>query len=142
VLSALALEELGEREQALASLEAAVNLAAAEEARLTFLEPGPKVAKLLRALRDSGRSPQPFTDQLLGLFPDTAVSQFGLVEPLSERELEVLRLIAAGKSNREIAAALVVTLNTVKKHSSHIYGKLGVNGRTQAVARARELGLL
>ncbi|MEJ2753867.1 MAG: response regulator transcription factor, partial [Chloroflexota bacterium] len=105
-------------------------------------EPGPKVAKLLRALRDSGRSPQPFTDQLLGLFPDTAVSQIGLVEPLSERELEVLRLIAAGKSNREIAAALVVTLNTVKKHSSHIYGKLGVNGRTQAVARARELGLL
>ena len=142
VLSALALEELGEREQALASLETAVNLAAAEEARLTFLEPGPKVAILLRALRDSGRSPQPFTDQLLGLFPDTAVSQFGLVEPLSERELEVLRLIAAGKSNREIAAALVVTLNTVKKHSSHIYGKLGVNGRTQAVARARELGLL
>jgi LuxR family maltose regulon positive regulatory protein len=61
---------------------------------------------------------------------------------LSERELQVLRLIAAGKRNKEIAAALTVTLNTVKKHSSHIYQKLGVDGRTQAVARARELDLL
>lgn len=66
----------------------------------------------------------------------------GLVEPLSERELEVLRLIAAGLSNREIADALVIAVTTTKKHASNIYGKLGVRSRTEAVARAQELGLL
>jgi LuxR family transcriptional regulator, maltose regulon positive regulatory protein len=66
----------------------------------------------------------------------------GLVEPLTARELEVLRLLAAGRRNQEIAAELVVTLETVKKHLSHLFDKLGVANRTQAVARARELGLL
>lgn len=66
----------------------------------------------------------------------------GLIEPLSERELEVLRLIREGLSNREIAQQLAITLHTVKKHNSNIYGKLGVSSRTQAVARARRLGLL
>ncbi len=65
-----------------------------------------------------------------------------LVEPLSDRELEVLRLMAAGYSNREIAEKLVFTVATAKKHAEHIYGKLGVNSRTQALARARELDLL
>lgn len=65
-----------------------------------------------------------------------------LVEPLSEREIEVLKLIAAGASNQEIADALVVALNTVKRHVSNIMTKLGVANRTQAVARARALGLL
>jgi LuxR family maltose regulon positive regulatory protein len=66
----------------------------------------------------------------------------GLVEPLTERELEVLRLLAAGKPNREIAAELVVSLHTVKKHVTHVLGKLGAANRTEATARARELGLL
>src|SRR5829696_3942374 len=69
----------------------------------------------------------------------------GMVEPLSERELEVLEvlaLLAAGKPNRVIAQELVVTLETVKKHLSHIFDKLGAANRTQAVAQARELGLL
>jgi LuxR family maltose regulon positive regulatory protein len=65
-----------------------------------------------------------------------------LLEPLSERELEVLRLIGEGLSNREIAARLVISLSTVKGHTANIYGKLGVHRRTLAVARARELGLL
>jgi LuxR family maltose regulon positive regulatory protein len=65
-----------------------------------------------------------------------------LVEPLSARELEVLRLIAQGQSNQEIAESLVVALSTVKKHINGVYGKLGVRSRTQALARARELGLL
>jgi LuxR family maltose regulon positive regulatory protein len=65
-----------------------------------------------------------------------------LVEPLSERELDVLRLISQGSSNRQIAETLIVTVHTVKKHASNIYGKLGVRNRTQAVARARELGIL
>jgi len=66
----------------------------------------------------------------------------GLVQPLSERELEVLGLLAAGRSNREIAEELVVALDTVKKHVSHVLDKLGAANRTQAVAHARELGLL
>ena len=65
-----------------------------------------------------------------------------LVEPLSPRELDVLRLLAAGRSNAELARDLVVVEGTVKSHLIHIYGKLGVHTRTQAVARARELGLL
>jgi LuxR family maltose regulon positive regulatory protein len=65
-----------------------------------------------------------------------------LLEPLSDRELEVLALIAAGLSNREISQELYIAVGTVKRHTNHIYGKLGVHSRTQAVARSRELGLL
>jgi LuxR family maltose regulon positive regulatory protein len=65
-----------------------------------------------------------------------------LIEPLSPRELEILKLISAGYTNREIAKQLVITLHTVKKHSSNIYSKLGVRSRTQAVAKAREYRLL
>ena len=65
-----------------------------------------------------------------------------LVEPLSERELEVLRLIATGLTNQEIAGTLVVALGTVKAHTASIYSKLNVHNRTQAVARARELLIL
>ena len=65
-----------------------------------------------------------------------------LVEPLSDRELEVLRLLASGVSNREIADELVVALDTVKKHVSHIFAKPGASSRTQMAARARELDLL
>ena len=65
-----------------------------------------------------------------------------LPEPLTNRELEVLRLIAAGLANREIAQELVVAVSTVKTHINHIYGKLDVKNRTQAVSRARSLGLL
>jgi LuxR family maltose regulon positive regulatory protein len=71
--------------------------------------------------------------------PTPAVS---LVEPLSEREQEVLRLLAAGRSNQEIADALYVTVGTVKTHTHRIYAKLGVRGRTEAIARGREAGLL
>jgi LuxR family maltose regulon positive regulatory protein len=66
----------------------------------------------------------------------------GLVEPLTDRETEVLRLIAAGKSNQRIARELVVTLDTVKKHVSHVLGKLGAANRTEAVTRARDLGVI
>ena len=66
----------------------------------------------------------------------------GMVEPLTSRELEVLELLAAGRSNQAIAGELVVTLDTVKKHVGHVLGKLGVANRTEAVARARELSLI
>ena len=65
-----------------------------------------------------------------------------LEEPISERELELLRLIAAGLTNQDIADRLSISLTTVKWHTSNILGKLGVKNRTQAVAKARELGLL
>src|SRR6266508_6801198 len=75
--------------------------------------------------------------------PEGAASAVsGLMEPLTRRELEVLGFIAAGRPNREIAGELVVTLETVKKHASHIFDKLGAANRTEAVARARELRLI
>jgi LuxR family maltose regulon positive regulatory protein len=73
--------------------------------------------------------------------PLTGPSQ-ALIEPLSPRELEVLHLIAQGKTNKEIAGQLVVAPGTVKAHTSHIYRKLDVTNRTEAVAFARQLGLL
>ncbi len=66
----------------------------------------------------------------------------GLAEPLTDRELEVLRLLAAGKSNQRIAHDLVVALDTVKRHVTHLLGKLGAANRTEAAARARQLGLI
>jgi LuxR family transcriptional regulator, maltose regulon positive regulatory protein len=64
------------------------------------------------------------------------------VEPLTEREVELLRLLVAGLSNAEIAEKLVIAVSTVKSHVNHIYGKLGVGSRTQAVIKAQELHLL
>ncbi len=66
----------------------------------------------------------------------------GIVEPLTSRELEVLEMLAAGRSNQAIARQLVITLDTVKKHVTHILGKLGAANRTEAVSRARQLGLI
>jgi LuxR family maltose regulon positive regulatory protein len=74
--------------------------------------------------------------------PSRAQAAQSLVEPLSGRELEVLRLIACGLSNRAIGERLFVALDTVKGHNRNIFGKLQVRRRTEAVARARELGLL
>ena len=73
---------------------------------------------------------------------DGTAAVAGLVEALSSRELQVLTLLAAGRSNQQIADELVVVLDTVKKHVGHILGKLSAANRTQAVARARTLGLL
>jgi LuxR family maltose regulon positive regulatory protein len=66
----------------------------------------------------------------------------GIVEPLTSRELQILEMLAAGMSNQAIARQLVVSLDTVKKHVSHVLGKLGAASRTEAVARARQLALI
>ena len=70
------------------------------------------------------------------------IRKYSPVEPITQRELEVLQLISFGLSNKEIAESLVIAPATVKKHASNIYGKLGVKRRTQAVARAHALELL
>lgn len=87
-----------------------------------------------------------FTNELLAAFsaaPSLEISNHGtLFEPLSQRELTILRLIASGRTNQEIADLLVIAVSTVKSHINHLYGKLGADRRTQAIAIARELGLL
>src|SRR6266567_2478605 len=77
-----------------------------------------------------------------GSRPRTAPAVPGLVDQLTVRELEILQLVAAGAPNQRIAEQLVVTLDTVKKHITHLLGKLGAANRTEAVARARQLGLI
>jgi LuxR family maltose regulon positive regulatory protein len=74
--------------------------------------------------------------------PSSQTDQSELVKPLSEREIEVLELIAEGLTNKAIAARLFLSQNTVKVHSRNIHGKLGVHSRTQAIAEARGLGIL
>ena len=149
-LQAVALGSQGEGVQAAAALQSALSLAAPEGYVRTFLDEGAPMAALLRAAAARGAAVE-YVRKLLAAFGDeeTTVAQrspqgaaSALVEPLSERELEVLRLIAVGLSNQEIAEQLITALSTVKKHINHIYGKLAVRSRTQAVARARELGLL
>lgn len=161
-LQALALDAAVEPERALAALTEALTRAQPEGYVRVFADEGAPMAALLRRLVASARRghvPPPgdalmdYVLRLLGTFPaqgavdGTVVTRHtaavpGLVEPLTEREHEVLLLLAAGKANREIAGQLVVTLDTVKKHLTHIFGKLGAASRTQAIARARELGLL
>jgi ATP/maltotriose-dependent transcriptional regulator MalT len=93
------------------------------------------LARVVAAFEQAGLAPRPPARR-------GAVVVAGVLEPLSARELEVLGLLAAGQTNREIAQELVVTVDTVKRHVSHLFAKLEVANRTQAVARARKLGLL
>lgn len=102
-----------------------------------FVDEGEIVAKLLHQLPVTA-----YRNQLLGHFPTAKTAAQALVEPLSDRELEVLVFIANGATNQQIADQLVIAKSTAKKHVSNIIGKLGVENRTAAIARARELGLI
>ena len=138
--------------EAIACLERALDLAEPAGFVLLFLEEGPGLIPLLNAVVDqrAAASRLKYARKLLNAFagigkPATSLPPgevAGLVEPLTPRELEVLQLITVGDSNQMIADKLVITVRTVKKHTSNIYGKLSASSRTQAVARARELGLL
>jgi LuxR family maltose regulon positive regulatory protein len=146
LLKALALQKLGRLDAAVESLESSLSAAAPEGYIWTFVEQGAPAARLLAEAAARGVMPA-YTGRILSAF-DAAEGVHpqrptqSLVEPLSPRELAVLRLIAEGLSNREIGDRLHLALDTVKGHNYRIYGKLGVHSRTKAVARARELNLL
>jgi LuxR family maltose regulon positive regulatory protein len=164
-LQALAHQAQGEVDEALSALERALSTAEPEGYVRTFVDEGPPMARLLSEAAERGIAPD-YARRLLDAFGDgkddadasiadvsiadvsirgrttKAGAPSALVEPLTEREVEVLQLIAEGLSNREIAARLFLALSTVKVHTRNIYGKLDVHNRTQAVTRARDLGLL
>jgi LuxR family maltose regulon positive regulatory protein len=143
ILQARVEQALGRKSEALGELERALSLAAPRGYYRAFLDAGSSIAELLPLLRPV--APE-MVDRLLASL--AAESRHGveraasLLDPLSGRELEVLRLVAGGLSNREAAQALFVTEETIKKHLSHIYDKLAVKSRTQAIARAKESGWL
>ena len=154
VLQARALWAGNRKERAANTLTRALALAEPEGYVRTFVDEGTAISDLLSATleaRQSGRldapgraSTQYIAKLLAALAQEAEVpgADEPLAEPLSERELEILALIAAGDSNREIASRLFVSASTVKTHINNLYRKLGARSRTQAVARARELGVL
>lgn len=158
VLQALAGWAQGNFVPALIALEQALRRAEPEGYVRMFVDKGPAMARLLSTAAARGMVPE-YIGKLLAAFPEkpgasdvrladaaqasSLKSQtFGLVEPLSAREREVLQLIAQGFSNDQIGARLFLALSTVKGHNKRIFDKLQVHSRTEAVARARELGLL
>ena len=161
-LQALGHAACGDQEAALAALAEALRLSAPEGYLRVFLDEGAPMAALLGTLATSlakaqtlatAPLPRAHLDRLIQAFqrqgqavlarprPGGAMVP-GLVEPLSARELQVLELLADGRSNQAIAEELVISLDTVKRHVTHLLNKLGAANRTQAVSRARDLGLL
>lgn len=150
LLQAVAIHAQGEKDRALQVLSDALTLAEPEGFIRSLIDEGEPMAQLLSEAAAQGIMPD-YAGRLLAAFererhkaeikPSLSSAQT-LVEPLSPRELEVLRLIAQGLSNDEISKRLFLALDTVKGHNRKIFDKLGVQRRTEAVARARELGLL
>jgi LuxR family maltose regulon positive regulatory protein len=144
VLQALAHQADGDMPAALASLEQAVSLAGPEGYVRIFVDEGAPMGSLLRALASQGSAGR-YARQILAISSTTdhdRPSKQPLLDPLSERELDVLRLLGTDLSGPEIARELVVSLNTVRTHQKHIYVKLGVSNRRAAVRQGDELNLL
>ena len=147
VLKAIILQELKREGEAMQAMKTALDLASPEGYIRSFLDFGTAAAPLLYQAAQNGIQGS-FCQQLLDQFPVEEAQKplpegvEKLVEDLSKREIEVLALIARGCSNQEIAVELVLSLYTVKSHARSIFSKLGVRNRTEAVARARLLGLL
>jgi LuxR family maltose regulon positive regulatory protein len=149
-LQALLCDAQGEGKAALDLLERALALARPGGTLRLFVDLGPRMANLLGQLQEgerAGNGSASYVRRILSAFaasqPTPApASQEGLIEPLTEREMEILALLERRLSNKEIAARLVIAPGTVKSHTIHIYQKLNVNGRRQAVNQARALGIL
>jgi LuxR family maltose regulon positive regulatory protein len=154
VLQAVALHASGEKDKAVERLGDALALAEPGGFIRTFVDEGPPMAEMLAEAAAQEISPYYYVAKLLAACKTDigkGEEEFGLiaiptvqslVEPLSRRELEVLQLIAQGLSNHEISERLFLALSTVKGHNLKIFEKLQVQRRTEAVARARQLGLL
>jgi LuxR family maltose regulon positive regulatory protein len=154
ILKALAMQSMGDIAQAANDLTESLALAEPEGYLRIFLDEGQPMQMLLAQwLAHAGTGPlRDYAIQLLSQFEaepymvtaaQGKISPAGdLVEPLSQRELEVLHLIALGRTNPEIAQQLIVAPGTIKAHAASIYRKLDVTNRTEAVARARQLGIL
>jgi LuxR family maltose regulon positive regulatory protein len=171
ILKALTFYAQGNFQQAFSPLAQALALGEGGGYRRIFIDEGPAMAQLLRLAKSRNAVPNtPYLNELLDAFVETTEPLFEaeieragkpvsemmpqrspgsrsktqpmLVEPLSERELEILQLVADGLSNQDIAARLVIAEGTVKKHLHNIFGKLDVRSRTQAIVRATELRLL
>ena len=150
VLQAVALQAQGDKDKAMHLLDDALALAAPGGFIRLFVDEGAPMAHLLSVAAAQGRMPD-YLGKLLPAFKaeeqqreDTSSQPPAqpLIEPLSHRELEILHLMAQGLSNQEMSERLFLALSTVKGHNRNIFGKLQVQRRTEAVARARELGLL
>lgn len=144
VVQALAQDAAGARSVALASLTRAFALAEPEGYTRVFLDEGAPIARLLKeaAKRAPAGSYVAMLQSAFVTVPRSTSMGPRLVEPLSERELEILRLLATELSGPEIANHLVVSLNTVRTHTKNVFAKLGVNSRRAAVRRGEELALL
>ncbi len=146
ILQALAHHARGNKAQALASLRRGLTLAEPEGYVRIFVDEGQVMTELLTGLSEV-EGLKEYVRKLLSAFGKQSDAHLPppsqpLIDPLSDRELEVLRLVAQGLSNDEISRRLFLSVSTVKGHNLRIFGKLQVKSRTEAVARARELGLL
>ena len=146
VTRSLAYEAVGDISTGVESLARALELAEPEGYLRVFVDEGPPMQNLLRHAAGEGIGGG-YTQRLLAAFDPSSgptrdhADQNGLVEPLSDREIEILRLIAAGMTNQEIAAQLVVSISTIKTHINRTYRKLDVHSRTQALVKISELGI-
>ena len=151
ILQALVFDKKKEQEKALAVLEHAIELAEAGGYVRIFVDEGPRLARLLYQAANR-KVAHAYIQRLLAAFPipkdnkkvgrKSGQASPEFIEQLSERELEVLQLLADGLSRQEIATRLIISLNTVKTHTRNIYSKLGVHNQLQAVGKAQGLGLL